>query len=122
MDIPSAALYCHSEHFIDQITEEIIHRSNNRSKIPNQEFYRHVNYEFYYGLGIYNCKSTWSAENVVRKFMLQKLDLFRKSKKKKVHMMKLVIENSNVKGYHEYVSLQKDLEMLIMTTLILFLT
>ena len=70
MDIPSAALYCHSEHFIDKITEEIIHRSNNRSKIPNQEFYRHVDYEFYYGLGIYNCKSTWSVENVVRKFML----------------------------------------------------
>ena len=37
-------------------------------------------------------------------------------------MMKLVIENSDIKGCHEYVSLQKDLEMLMMTTLILFLT
>ena len=84
------------------------HRSN---KITYHEFYWRAGHEFYYGLGIWNCKS-WKlmllrkSKSSLEKGIFSPKKFFQVNgnplRKKKVYKMKEVRQNSTIKGYHEF--------------------
>ena len=81
--------------------------SSDGKKIPNREFYWSADQEFPSRLGILKCKSAWSTDKCVRKFMIlrkrKKLSskvflqaIGNSDRKNKVSEMEVSIQNSAV--------------------------
>ena len=92
---------------IYQILPFIINRdiSSIGNKVPDREFYWSVDHEFYSRLGIWNCKSAWSAEKFLRKLMLLRRN--ESSSEQKTVSLKGFL-SSKLKSSRKNVSLQDE--------------
>ena len=84
------------------------------NKVPDREFYWSANHEFYSKLAISICKPVWSTDKLFRtlihcakmRALLKKTKIFFQAtwnplRKRKVYKTKVVIQNSDIKWYHE---------------------